>query len=133
MEKLQQRVKKIKWEVFKINKVGFIKRFSFCLLAILIITSFVFAFAQEQDVDTEEKSAISETGIKGIAAAVTICIGAATGAIAMGVAISKSSESMARQPEAADKIRGSLLLGLVFIETAIIYALVVAIMIIFVL
>ena len=38
-----------------------------------------------------------------------------------------------RQPEAADKIRTNMMLGLVFIETAIIYALVVAILIIFVL
>ena len=51
----------------------------------------------------------------------------------MGVAISKSSESIARQPEAGDKIRANLMLGLVFVETAVIYALVVAIMIIFVL
>ena len=37
------------------------------------------------------------------------------------------------QPEAADKIRAGMMLGLVFIETAIIYALIVAILIIFVL
>ena len=46
---------------------------------------------------------------------------------------SKSNESIARQPEAAGNIRTSLMLGLVFIETAIIYALIVAILIIFVL
>ena len=51
----------------------------------------------------------------------------------MGMAISKSSESMARQPEVADKINSTMMLGLVFIETAIIYALIVAILVIFVL
>jgi len=51
----------------------------------------------------------------------------------MGIAIAKSLESIARQPEAQSEIRGSLLLGLVFVETAIIYALVIAILIIFVL
>ncbi len=54
-------------------------------------------------------------------------------AIAMGVATAKSTESIARQPEADGKIRTSLMLGLVFIETAIIYALLVVILIIFVL
>ena len=39
----------------------------------------------------------------------------------------------ARQPEAEGKISSSLMLGLVFIETAIIYALIVAILINFVL
>ncbi|MDD7434550.1 MAG: ATP synthase F0 subunit C [Peptoniphilaceae bacterium] len=40
---------------------------------------------------------------------------------------------MARQPEATGDIRTNLMLGLVFVETAIIYALIVAILIIFVL
>ncbi|HHZ03180.1 MAG TPA: ATP synthase F0 subunit C [Tissierellia bacterium] len=71
--------------------------------------------------------------IKAVSAAITIGLGAVAAAIAMGMAISKSSESIARQPEAEGSIRTNLLLGLVFIETAIIYALVVAIMIIFVL
>ena len=52
---------------------------------------------------------------------------------AMGIAIAKSAEGISRQPEAADKIRAGMMLGLVFIETAIIYALIVAILIIFVL
>ena len=41
--------------------------------------------------------------------------------------------AIARQPEAEGKIRTTLMLGLVFVETAIIYALIVAILIIFVL
>ena len=51
----------------------------------------------------------------------------------MGLSIAKSTESMARQPEASDKINSAMMLGLVFIETGIIYALIVAILIIFVL
>ena len=72
-------------------------------------------------------------GSKAIAASIAIGLAAAAGAIAMGIAIAKSSEGIARQPEAAEKIRTSLMLGLVFIETAIIYALIVAILIVFVL
>ena len=68
-----------------------------------------------------------------IAAAIAIGLASAAGAIGMGIAIAKSSEGISRQPEASDKIRTGLMLGLVFIETAIIYALIVAILIVFVL
>ena len=64
---------------------------------------------------------------------IAIGLAAAGGAIAMGVAVGKSAEGIARQPEAEGKIRTTLMLGLVFIETAIIYALLVVILIIFVL
>lgn len=70
---------------------------------------------------------------KAIAAAIVVGLAAAAGAIAMGFAISKSNEAISRQPEASSKISSGLMLGLVFIETAIIYALIVAILIIFVL
>ena len=51
----------------------------------------------------------------------------------MGLSISQSVESMARQPEASGEIRTTMMLGLVFIETVVIYALIVAILLIFVL
>ena len=51
----------------------------------------------------------------------------------MGLAIGKSAEGISRQPEAAGNIRTSLMLGLVFIETVVIYALIIAILVIFVL
>jgi len=54
-------------------------------------------------------------------------------ALGMGIATGKAAESIGRQPEAEGKIRTTLMLGLVFIETAIIYALLVVILIIFVL
>ena len=44
-----------------------------------------------------------------------------------------ASEGISRQPEAAGSIRTSLMLGLVFIETVVIYALIIAILVIFVL
>lgn len=50
-----------------------------------------------------------------------------------GLSAGKAVEGIARQPEAESKIRTTLMLGLVFIETAIIYALLVVILIIFVL
>ncbi|MBQ3601123.1 MAG: ATP synthase F0 subunit C [Lachnospiraceae bacterium] len=84
--------------------------------------------SDEAVADTE-----STTGDKAIAAAIAVGLAAAAGAIGMGMAVAKSVEAISRQPEAEGKIRTTLMLGLVFVETAIIYALVIAILVIFVL
>ncbi len=81
----------------------------------------------------EEAQTTSAIGDKALAAAIAVGLAAAAGAIGMGWAIAKSAEAISRQPEAENKIRTTLMLGLVFVETAIIYALVIAILIIFVL
>ena len=73
------------------------------------------------------------TSAKAVGSGVMIGIACLGGALAMGIAVGKSSEAMARQPEATGQIRTSMMMGLVFIETVIIYALIVAILIIFVL
>jgi len=73
------------------------------------------------------------TAAKSYAAAITLAVAAGLGALAMGLVIAKSVDGIARQPEAEGKIRTTMMLGLVFVETAIIYALIVAILIIFVL
>lgn len=86
--------------------------------------------AEEAPAADAEESAI---GDKAIGAGIAVGLAAAAGAIGMGIAVAKTSEATARQPEAEGKLRSSLMLGLVFIETAIIYALIVAILIIFVL
>ncbi len=105
---------------------------------ITLLTAVVLLFALCTPVLADEAipAAAEETsvdGYKAISAAITVGLAAAAGAIAMGWAIAKSAEAISRQPEAEGKIRTSLMLGLVFVETAIIYALVIAILIIFVL
>ncbi len=87
----------------------------------------------ENETEAENANADNTKGDKAYAAAIAVGISAAAGAIAMGWAIAKSAEGISRQPEAEGKIRTTLMLGLVFVETAIIYALVIAILIIFVL
>jgi len=86
--------------------------------------------AVEAAVAAAESSVLSS---KASASAIAIGLAAAGGALAMGICIAKSVEGISRQPEAEGKIRTTLMLGLVFVETAIIYALVIAILIIFVL
>ena len=82
------------------------------------------AQAQEEDGDT---------GMKAIALGLAIGLAAAGGGIGMGIVGGKAADGISRQPEAEGKIRTTLMLDLVFIETAIIYALLVVILIIFVL
>ena len=120
-----------------------IKRLSVCVILIMLLAIVVGAFsASAADVQETNETGVSVAtvstedntkGAKALAAGIAIGLAALGGAIGMGMAISKSSEGIARQPEAEGKIRTSLMLGLVFIETAIIYALIVAILIIFVL
>lgn len=87
--------------------------------------------AVTESVETNDNGGLA--GYKSMAAAIAIGLAAAGGAIAMGVAAAKAVEGIARQPEAESKIRTTFMLGLVFIETAIIYSLLVVILIIFVL
>jgi F-type H+-transporting ATPase subunit c len=54
-------------------------------------------------------------------------------AIGMSHATAKAVESIARQPEASGKINSSLMFGLIMMETTAVYALLVAILLIFVL
>jgi F-type H+-transporting ATPase subunit c len=73
------------------------------------------------------------TGLKSIAAGIAIGFAACGGGIGMGISGGKEAVGISRQPEADGKIRTNFMLSLVFIETAIIYALLVVILIIFVL
>lgn len=121
------------------------KKFAKKNQAIIILAVMIFAFCTYTalaSADTSASSATevlsekvndSSTGNKALAAAVCVGLAAAAASIGMGLAIGKSAEGISRQPEAANNIRTSLMLGLVFIETAIIYALIIAILIIFVL
>ena len=112
----------------------------FVLAGVLIIILSLTAPAFAADVPGgAELAAQAETqedntlGLKAIGAGIAVGIAAAGGAVGMGMATAKSAESIARQPEAEGKVRTTMMLGLVFIETAIIYALLVVILIIFVL
>ena len=106
---------------------------------LVIVSLTVPAFADTEPADGVVLAAQAETqeedsiGLKAIGAGIAVGIAAAGGAVGMGMTTAKSAESIARQPEAEGKVRTTMMLGLVFIETAIIYALLVVILIIFVL
>mgnify|MGYP002509924547 CR=1 FL=1 len=109
-----------------------------CALGVALLLSLALAAPVLAVEDAPETGAVqaeedNTIGLKAIAAGIAVGIAAAGGAVGMGLATAKSAESIARQPEAEGKVRTTLMLGLVFIETAIIYALLVVILIIFVL
>ena len=115
------------------------------VMALSVLTVPVYAAATKSDTKAaaettdaadesaeEDAAAESSTGSRAMAAGIAIGLAALGGAIAMGMAVGKSNEGISRQPEASGDIRTSLMLGLVFIETVVIYALIVTILIVFV-
>ena len=69
-------------------------------------------------------------GMTAIAAAIPLLAGIGAG-VGMGIAVGKSVEGIARQPEAEGKIRSTLMIGLAFIETTVIYGLSISILLLF--
>lgn len=110
-------------------------------LALLLIFTMAFglnnAYASNTTTTatTAQTQTVQDTGIsaKAMGASIAVGLGALGAALGMGFAISKAAEGISKQPEAEGKIRTTLMLGLVFIETVVIYALIVAILVIFVL
>lgn len=66
-----------------------------------------------------------------ITAGFALAIAAAFGALGQGKAVSSAVEGIARNPGAAGDIRGSLILGLVLIESLVIYVLLIALILLF--
>lgn len=66
------------------------------------------------------------TGWGHLSAALVLAIGAAAGATAQGRTAVAACDGMARNPGAAGQIRGIAFLGLVLIESLVIYTLVIA-------
>ena len=84
----------------------------------------------EEELARSEENTTKVRKIWAVAALIGVaCFG---GALGMAHSVAKAANNMAEQPEAG-QIRTSMMMGLVFIETVIIYALIVAILIIFVL
>ena len=68
--------------------------------------------------------------IGALAAAIAVFTGIGAG-IGIGIATGKATEAIARQPEAAGEIRSSMILSIAFSEATAIYALFIAIVLVF--
>ena len=106
------------------------------LLALLCVASVPAMAADSVPAEVTAEETDNENAVKirkAWTSAGLIAVACLGGALGMARAISKATSNIAEQPEAAGQIRTSMMMGLVFIETVIIYALIVAILIIFVL
>ena len=120
----------------------FVKKFPVVFLILMMVSMLAIpAYAADEADASAEAQTVTETtttaeessvGLKAIAVGVAIGL-AAGGAVGMGIVGGKAADGISRQPEMEGKIRTTLMLDLVFIETAIIYALLVVILVIFVL
>jgi F-type H+-transporting ATPase subunit c len=70
-------------------------------------------------------------GLSAIGAAIAMLVGVGVG-MGQGNATGKALESIARQPEASGKITTTLFIGLAMSETSVIFALIIAIILVFV-
>jgi F-type H+-transporting ATPase subunit c len=96
----------------------------------LLLGCAVPAFAQEQAGGGAVDSALVQWSI--ITAGFPLAIAALGGAIGQGRAIASATEAIARNPGAVGEIRGALILGLVLIESLVIYVLLVTLILFFI-
>ena len=75
---------------------------------------------------------MNEETMKLVMTGVTVALGGAMPALAIGLLTAKAMEAIGRNPEAAGEIRTSMILGIAFAEAIAIYALVAALIIKFV-
>lgn len=75
---------------------------------------------------------MDEGSIKLIMTGVTVAVGGAMPALAIGLLTAKAMEAIGRNPEAAGEIRTSMILGVAFAEAIAIYSLVAGLIIKFV-
>jgi F-type H+-transporting ATPase subunit c len=70
-------------------------------------------------------------GLSALGAGIAMLVGIGVG-LGQGIATGKALESIARQPEARGNITSTLFIGLAMSETSVIFALIVAIILVFV-
>ena len=92
------------------------------ILITLLLSSVVFAAA-------DGESGSKSKGLYAIAAALAIALAAAGGALGQGKIGASAMEGLARNPQAQKNMFTSMVLGLVFIETLVIFSLVMSFMI----
>ncbi len=116
------------------------KKLAKVLLAVICVLSLASFVLAAEPAATTEGAAVAQKADSGsvqffafsaLAAALGVGIGALGCGIGQGIATSKACEGVARQPEAASKIQGVLILGLAIIESLTIYALVIGLILLY--
>ena len=101
------------------------------MVAMLAVTA-VPAFAQEGTAPAGSAAAATVAMWSIITAGFALGIAAFGGALGQGKAVAAAAEGIARNPSASGEIRGALILGLVLIESLVIYAFVVSLILLFI-
>ena len=97
---------------------------------VLVTLGFVTpVYAQESAASGAAASTLVQWSI--ITAGFALAIAAAFGALGQGKAVSAAVEAIARNPSASNDIRANLLLGLVLIESLVIYVLLISLILLF--
>lgn len=103
---------------------------SFLTTALLLVAGAFFSPVYAQGGGAAANATVQQWSI--ITAGFALAFAAGLAALAQGRAVSAATEAIARNPGAAGDIRGSLLLGLVLIESLAIYVLLIALILFFV-
>jgi F-type H+-transporting ATPase subunit c len=114
------------------------KRFALFVLlalAVMLLTPLVFAQETKESVEKTETAAVEEKPLKEtnpevakwslIVAGAAMALASMAGAFAQSRAVETACKGIARNPGATKDIRGALIIGLVLIESLILYTLVV--------
>lgn len=75
---------------------------------------------------------MDEASVRLVMTGLTVAIGGGIPALAIGLLVGKALEAIGRNPEAANEIRTSMILGVAFAEAIAIYSLVIGLIIKFV-
>jgi F-type H+-transporting ATPase subunit c len=101
------------------------------LATLLVILGFSpAAFAQGADAAVRTQGLASNFGLIALAAGLGIGIAALGGGIGQGRAAAAALDGIARNPGAAGQIRGPMILGLALIESLVIYALIISLLLV---
>ena len=106
------------------------KCFAFGMMALAAIAFATPLHAQEAAAKAAVSTEIVRWSI--ITAGFALAIAAAFGAMSQAKGLSAAVEGIARNPSAAGEIRGNLILGLVLIESLVIYVLLISLILFFV-
>jgi F-type H+-transporting ATPase subunit c len=103
-----------------------VKYLSMIATALVVVGFSAAAFAQDATANAVAVAKAESTGWIALAAGLGLGIAALGGALGQGRAAATALDGIARNPGAADKIRGPMILGLALIESLVIYSLIIA-------
>lgn len=107
-----------------------IKFLSSVATVLVILTISGVAFAQGDAASVKDQGLANNFGLIALGAGLGIGLAALGGGIGQGRAAAGALEGIARNPGAAGQIRGPMILGLALIESLVIYALLIALLLV---